>query len=127
MRAIQAGALALLTLGASGSSLWAQAPKASPAAEPVRIGGSIKAPANVKKVAPVYPAKARESRVQGIVILDLTIGTDGTVTDVKVLRPIHELNDAAIEAAKQWRYEPTKIDGVAVPVRMTVSLNFTLH
>jgi periplasmic protein TonB len=125
MRAVQTGALALVLLCAS--ALLAQTPSASPSAEPLRVGGSVRAPANVKKVAPVYPAKARESRVQGIVILDITIGTDGTVTDAKILRPINDLNDAAIDAVKQWRFEPTTVGGVAVPVRMTVSLNFSLH
>jgi periplasmic protein TonB len=126
MSALRAGSIVVFAVCASGP-LLAQAPQASPSTAPVRVGGSVKAPTREKQVAPVYPAKARENRVQGIVILDVTIGTDGTVTDVNILRPIQELNDAAIAAVKQWRYEPTKVDGVAVPVRMTVSLNFNLH
>jgi periplasmic protein TonB len=127
MRGLQAAALVVLWLCASGEPLRAQAPKASPPADPVRVGGSVKAPARVKNVAPVYPAKARENHIQGIVILDITVGVDGAVTEVKVLRAIQELNDAAIEAVKQWRYEPTKIDGVLVPIRMSVSINFTIR
>lgn len=127
MSVSRGGSLALLLLCTSAAPLWAQAPQASPSAEPVRVGGSIKVPARVKEVAPVYPEKARRSRIQGIVILDITVEPDGAVTNVKVLRSIPDLSDAAIEAVKQWRYAPTLVDGKAIPIRMAVSLNFTIR
>ncbi len=60
-------------------------------------------------------------------ILEATIGTDGTVKDLKVLRSIPLLDAAAIDAVKQWQYTPTTLNGVPVPVIMTVTVNFTLQ
>lgn len=127
MSAFRAGAFALVLSCASGDLLLAQAPQASPSAEPVRIGGQIKAPTKLKDVALVYPDAARSSRIQGIVILDLTVSAEGAVTETKVLRSIPGLDDAAIQTVRQWRYAPTLVDGQAVPVRMTVSLKFTIR
>jgi protein TonB len=78
-------------------------------------------------VKPVYPAIAQSARVQGVVILEATIGTDGRVTDVKVLRSIPLLDQAAIDAVKQWQYTPTTLNGQPVPVIMTVTVNFALQ
>jgi TonB family protein len=58
------------------------------------------------------------------VILEVTIDADGVVKHVRVLRSIPMLDAAALEAVRQWRYEPTTIDGKAVPVVMTVSVTF---
>ena len=59
-----------------------------------------------------------------MVILEVTIGADGSVTDAKVLRSIPMLDEAALEAVRQWRYEPTMLNGVAVPVIITVPVSF---
>ncbi len=75
---------------------------------------------------PQYPAIARQARVQGIVILECTISPRGDVTDVRVLRGIPLLNQAAIDAVRQWEYEPTLVNGVPVAVIMTVTVNFKL-
>jgi protein TonB len=64
--------------------------------------------------------------VQGIVILECTISPQGRVTDVKILRGIPLLDAAAVEAVKQWVYSPTLLNGVPVPVIMTVTVNFKL-
>ena len=80
-----------------------------------------------KNVAPVYPDIAKQARVQGIVILECTISPQGTVTDVKVLRGIPLLDQAGIDAVKQWQYTPTLLNGVPVPVIMTVTVNFRLN
>jgi periplasmic protein TonB len=101
-------------------------PDAPPPPEAVRVGGNIKEPKKLKETKPVYPAIARSARVQGIVILECTISPQGRVTDVKVLRGIPLLDQAAIEAVKQWVYTPTLLNGVPVPVIMTVTVNFTL-
>ena len=95
--------------------------------EPVRVGGNVKAPERVKYVPPTYPPIAQSARVSGIVILEAVIGKDGTVTDVKVLKSIPLLDQAALDAVKQWRYTPTTLNGVPVPVIMTVTVNFTLQ
>jgi TonB family protein len=93
---------------------------------PVRVGGRVKEPAKLKDVKPVYPDEAKRDRIQGTVILECTIGTEGKVTDIKVLRGVPELIDAAVEAVKRWEYTPTTLDGVVVPVIMTVTVNFYL-
>jgi TonB family protein len=91
---------------------------------PVRIGGAIRQPAKTRDVVAVYPPVAQSARVQGIVIVEATIGCDGSVTDAKVLRGQPLLNEAALEAVRQWRYTPTLLNGVPVPVIMTVTVTF---
>jgi periplasmic protein TonB len=97
-----------------------------PVQEPIRVGGQIKEPKKLKHVAPTYPAIATQARVQGVVILECTISPQGKVTDVKVLRGIPLLDQAAIDAVRQWVYTPTLLNGVPVPVIMTVTVNFKL-
>jgi protein TonB len=102
-------------------------PDAPPPPQAVRVGGQIKEPKKLKQVAPVYPDIAKQARVQGVVILECTISPQGKVTDVKILRGIPLLDAAAIEAVKQWVYSPTLLNGVPVPVIMTVTVNFRLN
>jgi protein TonB len=105
------------------------APAAPAPPEPisaVRVGGQIKEPKILKRVNPEYPEIARQARVRGIVILECTISPQGKVTDVRVLRGIPLLDAAAIDAVRQWEYTPTLINGVPVPVIMTVTVNFSL-
>jgi protein TonB len=97
-----------------------------PPVQAVRVGGQIKEPKKLKHVAPVYPDIAKQARVQGVVILESTISPQGKVSDVKVLRGIPLLDQAAIDAVKQWVYTPTLLNGVPVPVIMTVTVNFKL-
>jgi len=101
-------------------------PDAPAPVQAVRVGGQIKEPKKLKHVAPAYPDIAKQARVQGVVILECTISPQGKVTDVKVLRGIPLLDAAAIEAVKQWVYTPTLLNGVPVPVIMTVTVNFRL-
>ena len=76
---------------------------------------------------PVYPLIAQSARVQGVVIIEATIDPDGKVADTRVLRSIPLLDQAALDAVRKWEYEPTLLNGVAVPVIMTVTVNFTLR
>jgi len=94
---------------------------------PVRVGGPVAPPTKTKDVKPVYPAAAQGSGVQGVVILETVIGTDGKVSDAKVLRSIPMLDQAAIDAVKQWEFTPTLLNGAPVPVIMTVTVNFTMQ
>jgi len=90
----------------------------------VRVGGKIKAPTKIKHVDPVYPAMAKSARVGGVVIVEATIGPDGKVIDAKVLRSIPLLDQAALDAVQQWEYTPVLLNGVPVPVVITVTINF---
>jgi TonB family protein len=94
---------------------------------PVRVGGNIRPPTKVKDVRPVYPPEAQSDRVQGVVILEAVIGPDGRVDRLAVLRSIPQLDQAAIEAVKEWEFTPTLLNGTPVPVIMTVTVNFTLQ
>jgi protein TonB len=94
---------------------------------PVRPGATIRVPTKVFDVAPAYPAIAREARVQGVVIIEATIGTDGAVQSARVLRSVPLLDEAALAAVRQWRYSPTLLNGRPVPVVMTVTVNFQLQ
>ena len=86
---------------------------------------TTKAPQRITYVAPVYPEDAKAANVSGIVIVEAVIGTDGTVTNARILRSIAQLDEAALAAVRQWKYTPTTLNGKAVPVVMTVSVNFT--
>ena len=65
--------------------------------------------------------------MQGVVIVEATIGPDGKVSDARVLRSIPLLDQAALDAVRQWVFTPTLLNGVPVPVIMTVTVNFTLQ
>ena len=90
----------------------------------IRVGGKIKPPIKMNDVAPVYPAIARNAGVAGVVIVEATIGSDGKVIDAKILRSVPLLDQAALDAVRQWEYAPTLLNGVPVPVVMTVTINF---
>ena len=103
----------------------AAAARAKALIAPVRIGGKIHAPLKIKNVEPVYPATAQSARVAGVVTIEATIGPDGKVIHAKVVRSIPLLDQAALDAVRQWEYTPTLLNGVPVPVLVTVSINFT--
>jgi len=93
-------------------------------ASAVRVGGKISPPIKMNDVKPVYPAIAKNAGVSGVVIIEATVGADGKVIDAKVLRSVPLLDQAALDAVRQWEYSPTLLNGVPVPVVMTVTVNF---
>ena len=84
-------------------------------------------PRKIHDVAPTYPTIARTANVEGMVIIEAVIAADGTVRDARVLRSVPLLDRAALDAVKQWRYAPTRLGGVAVPVIVTVTVHFRLQ
>ena len=92
----------------------------------VRVG-EVRQPVKIHDAAPLYPAIAQSARVQGIVIIQATVGVDGQVIDASVLRSVPLLDEAALAAVRQWRYTPTRLNGAPVAVVMTVTVNFTLR
>ena len=98
-----------------------------PPADAVRVGGAIKPPVKTKDVRPIYPDVAAAAEIQGVVILEATIGADGKVVQAAVLRSSPLLDAAAVDAVRQWEYAPTLVDGAAVPLIFTVTVNFTLQ
>jgi len=94
---------------------------------PIRPGSGIHAPRKIVDVKPLYPQLAQAAHVEGIVILETVIDVRGRVASVHVLRSIPLLDQAAIAAVEQWTYTPTLLNGVPVPVVMTVTVQFTLQ
>jgi TonB family protein len=100
------------------------AARAKPATRAVRVGGAIRNPTKTKNVLPVYPAVAKSARIGGTVLVEATIGPDGKVADARIVRSVPLLDQAALDAVRRWEYEPTRVRGVAVPVIITVAINF---
>jgi periplasmic protein TonB len=107
-------------------------PAALPAPPPptpkvVRVGGVIREPRKLVHVAPVYPTIAQQAQKEGTVTLEALLDVTGKVESVRVLRSEPLLDDAAVQAVKRWRYTPTELNGVPVPVLMTITVRFTLQ
>ncbi len=102
---------------------------AEPARSPlrVRVGGDIREPVKVRDVVPVYPPLALAARVQGPVVLQCVITTEGRVSEVVVVSGHPLLNDAALAAVRGWRYRPTLLNGEPVSVILTVTVTFSLR
>jgi protein TonB len=94
------------------------------ATTPVRVGGAIRKPAKITDVTPLYPPIAKSARVGGTVQVELTVGRDGRVEHARVVKSVPLLDQAALDAVKQWTYRPTKVRNVAVPVVMDVAITF---
>lgn len=92
----------------------------------VRVGSGIRAPRKITDVRPVYPAIALAAGVTGVVIIEARIDEAGNVADARVLRSIPLLDQAALEAVSQWKFEPTVLNGAAVPIVITLTVNFTM-
>jgi len=94
----------------------------------IPITGLVVAPRLTLRVEPIYPDPARIKRIQGLVILEATITTDGRVEELQVLRsPSSLLSDAAIAAVSKWRYLPATLNRLPVKVFLTVTVDFRLH
>ena len=102
-------------------------PPPPPPMKPKRVGGELQAPALIRRVEPDYPGVAVAAKVSGTVILEATVNETGAVTDVTVLRSIILLDQAAIKAVKQWRYEPLTLNGQPVPFILVVTVTFSLR
>jgi protein TonB len=94
--------------------------------KPVQVGGTVRQPIKTYNVDPVYPAMAQAARIQGLVIIEATLSEDGRVVNARILRSVPLLDQAALDAVRQWQYTPTTLNGVKVPVIMTITVNFTL-
>jgi len=101
--------------------------------DPPGVAGSssskdITQPVLISKVDPVYPPEAKNEHVEGTVVLEGIVGTDGSISDIRALQdPDQRLTRAAIEALKQWRMQPAqRKDGTPVAARMAVTINFRL-
>jgi TonB family protein len=104
-------------------------PAAMPSVSRIRVGGNVQSARLLQMVNPAYPPDCKAEGVEGAVLLDAAIATDGFV---KSLARVNELVDprlvqAAIDAVKQWRYQPTLLNGQPVEVLTTIEINFALQ
>ena len=97
-----------------------------PATGPVRVGGNVKQPKLVHIEQPHYPPAAKRAGVEGVVIVEATLTADGTVDKIKVISGPPLLTEAAAEAVSRWKYEPTYLNGQAIPVILTARITFSL-
>jgi periplasmic protein TonB len=102
-------------------------PPPPPPQVPVRLSSGMQAPRKVVDATPIYPVVARTARVEGVVILEAVIDARGSVETVRVLRSIPLLDQAAVDAVRQWKFTPTLLNGERVPIVMTVTVNFRLQ
>jgi TonB family protein len=123
---LQVGALTETVTVSEPRTNGSPVPPAGP--QRVRVGGNVRAPRNVKRVSPEYPASMRDAGREGVVPLEAVIGRDGLVHSVRVLSAnIHpDFALAAADAVRQWRFDPTLLNGQPVEVTMTVTIAFSL-
>jgi protein TonB len=96
-------------------------------AVPVRVGDLPVTPRKIVDVRPLYPEIARAARVEGTVIMEAVLDTNGRVTQLRVLKTVPMLEQAAVDAVRQWRYTPSLYGGHPVSVLMTITVRFALQ
>jgi periplasmic protein TonB len=110
--------------GLSGAVPPAPTPIDSAPKGPIRVGGKVKAPRLIFGPDPVYPVLARQTRISGAVVIEAVIDAQGNVVEMQTVSGQPILALAAMEALRQWKYEPTILGTEAVSVRLRVTLNF---
>src|ERR1700746_3119081 len=101
-------------------------PKPKPSG-PIRVGGNVQAARIVNRVQPVYPPLARQTRISGTARLHAILSKDGTIQQLEVISGHPLLQQAARAAVRQWRYQPTLLNGEPVEVDTTIDVIFSLN
>lgn len=112
--------------GGMGSGVVGTVSNAPNGAKRVRVSSGVAQGLLLTKVAPQYPADAREQHIQGVVVLRAMIDKEGNVANVQLITGPSDLAPAAIEAVKQWKYKPYLLNGTPVEVDTQIQVNFTL-
>jgi len=94
---------------------------------PIRVGGKVKPPRGLYTPAPQYPVIAKQTRVQGVVQIDAVLDVDGSVIEMKVVSGHPLLIQAALDAVRQWKYEPSYLNGQPIAVELIVNVTFVLQ
>jgi len=111
-------------IGGAGATMAPPPPKAQ--LKRVTVGGNVQAARLVNKVQPQYPPLARQTRISGTVKLHAIIGKDGSVQQLQVVSGHPLLVQSALDAVKQWRYQPTLLNGEPVEVDTEIDVIFSL-
>lgn len=122
-------------IGASGPGGWGPGDGEGPGVPgvedgdgPLPVGGAVEKPMLLLKVEPDYPEAARRARIHGTVTVQAVIGRDGTVEDAEIVHSSHRLlEEASLEAVRQWRYTPVLLNGKPVRVTFVVRVEFILN
>jgi TonB family protein len=96
-------------------------------AVPLPVGGDVKTARLLSTVPPVYPSLARSQRIFGDVRVDALIDASGRVSAMKVVSGPALLHQAAMDSLRQWKYQPATLNGTAVPMHLTVTVQFHLQ
>jgi periplasmic protein TonB len=112
--------------GIIGGSGGGMPPPPKPTQQRVRIGGNVQAAKMVRQIQPMYPQIAKTAHVQGTVILHAIIAKDGSVQELQYISGPALLMRSAMDAVRQWKYQPTLLNGEPVEVDTTISVVFTL-
>jgi protein TonB len=91
---------------------------------PLPTGGDVQSAKLISKIAPLYPTLAKSQHITGNVVIDALIDANGRVGAMKVISGPTLLHQSAMEALKQWKYQPAMLDGKPVPMYLTVTLQF---
>jgi protein TonB len=94
---------------------------------PYRLGEGIEAPKKIKDVAPIYPSGAMAMRAIGTVVIEAIVGIDGKVREAKVIHSIAQLDQAALEAVRQWEFAPARLNGAAVAAIVNILVTFSIY
>ena len=97
---------------------------AAPITASIKVGSTLGSPRKVKHVEPIYPARARAAGVSGTVVVEVAVAADGRVERARVVRSIALLDEAALDAVRQWRFEPFRFEGVPTAIVFTVTVTF---
>jgi len=129
---IPGGVLGGVLGGIKASELPPPPPSAPPRAAvaeptaPVRVGGNVKAPRILLHVDPIYPTLARRAQIHGAVVINAIIDVQGNPVEMRVVSGHPLLIEAAMNALKQWKFEPTILNGEPVAVSWDATITFTL-
>jgi periplasmic protein TonB len=102
----------------------APAPSSQTFTEPVRVSEEIQRSLLIRSVNPDYPAEAIPQKLHGPVVLQATIGRDGSIEDLKIVRGYFVLGKAAIAAVKQWQFKPYTLNGKPARTQTVITVNF---
>jgi protein TonB len=112
--------------GVGSTSIVAPPPPEASSAGLVQSGGTVKEPKLIRSTLPVYPSVAKDSRVQGDVVIETEIDKSGNVVHMKVTSGPPMLRQAALDAVRRWKYEPSTLDGQPHSIEMLVTVKFRL-
>jgi protein TonB len=102
-------------------------PSSSGPKVPIRVGGKVRAPKGLYTPAPNYPVIARQTKIQGTVVIDAVLDEDGRVIEARIVSGHPLLIQAALDTVKEWRYEPSYLNNQPISVALIVNVSFVLQ